>query len=158
MFSTGMLKKIIGKIWRLSPAGIRTRFVSLTQQTFTVSVGAIVTNEDGKVLLLDHVLRPASGWGIPGGFINKDEQPAKAVKREICEEINLEIKNIQMVKAQTYRRHVEILFRAEASGEGKVQSLEIKQLKWFDVNELPEEMNQSQKDMVRQILNVGKAD
>lgn len=144
-----MLKKIIGKIWRLSPAAIRTRFVRLTQQTFTVSVGAIVTNEDGKVLLLDHVLRPASGWGIPGGFINKDEQPAKAVKREICEEIGLEIENIEILRAHTYRRHVEILFRAEAGGEGKVQSLEIRQLKWFDVNELPEEMNRAQKQMIR---------
>ncbi len=150
-----MLKRIIGKIWRLSPATVRARFVRLTQQTFTVSVGAIVTNAEGKVLLLDHVLRPASGWGIPGGFINKNEQPAEAVKREICEEIGLEIENIEMVKAHTYRRHVELLFRAEARGEGKVQSLEIKQLKWFSFDEMPEEMNQTQKQLIRRFAGSG---
>ncbi|MGI8494996.1 MAG: NUDIX hydrolase [Pyrinomonadaceae bacterium] len=153
-----MLKRIIGKIWRLSPATVRARFVRLTQQTFTVSVGAIVTNAEGKVLLLDHVLRPASGWGIPGGFINKNEQPAEAVKREICEEIGLEIENIEMVKAHTYKRHVEILFRAEADGEGKVQSLEIKQVKWFSLNEMPQEMNRTQKQLIRQFAGGGKAE
>lgn len=137
---------------------MRNRFVRLTQQTFTVSVGAIVTNSEGKVLLLDHVLRPASGWGIPGGFINKNEQPAEAVKREICEEIGLEIENIKMVKAHTYRRHVEILFRAEADGEGKVQSLEIKQLKWFPLDEMPPEMNKGQKQLIHQFAGGGEAE
>jgi 8-oxo-dGTP pyrophosphatase MutT (NUDIX family) len=89
-----MLQKIIGKIWKTSPQIFRAYFVRLTQKTFTVSVGAIVTNDEGKVLLLDHVLRPGSGWGVPGGFINHNEQPAEAAKREICEEIGLEIDNL----------------------------------------------------------------
>lgn len=148
-----MLKKILGKIWKSSPPFFRASFVRLTQKTFTVSVGAIVTNGEGKVLLLDHVLRPASGWGIPGGFINHGEQPEEAVKREICEEIDLEIENVRLIRAHTYRRHVEILFRAEASGEGKVQSFEIRQVKWFALDEMPEEMSRAQKRLIRQFLD-----
>lgn len=147
-----MLKKIIGKIWRKTPPFIRAFAVRLTQKTFTVSVGAIVTNEEGKVLLLDHVLRPASGWGMPGGFINKGEQPAEAVKREICEEIGLEIENVEIVRARTFARHVEILFRAKARGEGTVKSLEIKEVKWFAPDEMPQEMSRAQKEIIRQVL------
>lgn len=147
-----MLKKIIGKIWRKSPRFARAFAVRLSQETFTVSVGAIVTNDEGKVLLLDHVLRPASGWGIPGGFINKGEQPAEAVKREICEEIGLEIEDIKLLKAHTFKRHVEVLFRAKARGEGKVKSLEIREVKWFAIDEMPEEMSRGQKQIIRQVL------
>jgi NUDIX domain len=69
-----MLKKLVGKIWRKTPHFIRLRIIRLSQTKFTVSVGAVVLNEKGEILLLDHVLRPASGWGIPGGFINGGEQ------------------------------------------------------------------------------------
>jgi mutator protein MutT len=147
-----MLQKIIGKIWRTSPQLFRIYFVRLTQQTFTVSVGAVVTNDEGKVLLLDHVLRPASGWGIPGGFINAGEQPADAVRREICEEIGLEIKHIELLRVRTINRHIEILFRANAGGEGKIKSLEIKQVGWFAVDEMPEEMNEAQKKIIKKVL------
>jgi 8-oxo-dGTP diphosphatase len=147
-----MLQKIIGKIWRKSPQVLRASFVRLTQNTFTVSVGAIVTNDEGKVLLLDHVLRPGSGWGVPGGFVNTGEQPAGAVKREICEEIGLEIENVEMLRVQTINRHLEILFRARARGEGKIKSLEIKQIGWFAPEEMPEEMSRTQKQLIRQVL------
>ena len=124
----------------------------LTQKTFTVSVGAIVTNEEGKVLLLDHVLRPASGWGMPGGFINHDEQPEAAIKRELCEEIGLEIESIELLQVRTIKRHVEILMRARGRGAGKVKSLEIKEVGWFAPDEMPEEMNRAQKQMIRRAL------
>ena len=147
-----MLQELIGKIWRKMPSSVRMLAVRATQKTFTVSVGAIVTNEEGKVLLLDHVFRPASGWGMPGGFINEDEQPAEAARREIAEEIGLRIENIRLVGVRTIRRHVEILFRAEASGEGAVKSAEIKSVKWFALDEMPEEMSRPQKEIIRQVL------
>jgi ADP-ribose pyrophosphatase YjhB (NUDIX family) len=148
-----MLQKIIGKIWRVSPQIFRAYFVRFTQDTFTVSVGAIVTNDEGKVLLLDHVLRPASGWGVPGGFINYSEQPDEAVKREIVEEIGLEIKNLELVRIRTIKRHIEILFRASASGEGQIKSMEIKQIGWFAPDKMPQEMSEAQKKLIRQVLD-----
>jgi ADP-ribose pyrophosphatase YjhB (NUDIX family) len=54
-----------------------------------------VTDEAGHVLLLQHRYRPGfqkgGGWGIPGGFIQPREQPEAAVRRELREEIGLEI-------------------------------------------------------------------
>lgn len=147
-----MLKNFIGKIWRAAPPFMRGYAVRLTQKRFTVSVGAIVVNEEGKVLLLDHVFRPASGWGIPGGFINHDEQPAEAVQREICEEIGLELETVELLRVRTINRHVEILFRARARGEGTVKSLEIKSVGWFTVDEMPCEMSRTQKHFIKQVL------
>ena len=74
---------LIGKIWKVMPREMRTWLTRRAQTQFTVSAGGIITNERAEVLLLDHVLRPNSGWGIPGGFLEKGEQPEAAFRREI---------------------------------------------------------------------------
>jgi 8-oxo-dGTP diphosphatase len=148
-----MLKRIIGKIWRVTPSSIREFGVRISQKKFTVSVGAIVVNDEGKVLLLDHVFRPSSaGWGIPGGFINHNEQPAAAIQREICEEIGLEIKSIELLQVRAIKRHVEILFRARATGAGAVKSLEIKEIGWFAPDQMPPVIGGRLKQTIKEIL------
>ena len=53
-------------------------------------VGALF-NEAGQVLLVEHVFRPYFPWGLPGGWIDRGEDPAKAVEREYLEELDLQI-------------------------------------------------------------------
>ena len=134
------------------PPSLRMRIVRLTQNQFTVSVAAIVTNESGEILLLDHVLRPASGWGIPGGFLDRGEQPIEAVRRELREETGIELNDVKLLNARTVNRHVEILFRAAANGDAKVKSREINSLGWFAVDAMPEKMNRVQKAMIKNYL------
>jgi 8-oxo-dGTP diphosphatase len=151
-----VLKKIVGKIWRAMPNYLRVKIIRGSQAKFTVSVGAVVLNEEGRVLLLDHVLRPASGWGIPGGFINRGEQPHEALKREIFEETGLEIENVEMVWIRTLYRHIEIIFRAGASGTPQVKSREINRLGWFSLDEMPEQMSKSQAEIIKKVLSKGR--
>jgi ADP-ribose pyrophosphatase YjhB (NUDIX family) len=150
-----MMKKIVGAIWRkLSPLA-RLKIVRATQTKFTASVAAIVENENGEILLLDHVLRPDSGWGIPGGFLGYGEQPAEAVRRELIEETGLELEMVEMVRVQVVNRHIEILFRAKAKGFASVKSHEINSARWFKVDAMPEKMNQTQKLIIKSLLKNG---
>jgi NAD+ diphosphatase len=148
-----MLKQIVGKIWRNTPSFIRVTLVRATQKKFTVSVGAIIFNGKNEVLLLDHVLRPASGWGIPGGFIEADEQPIDAIQRELIEEIGLEIKNIEIFRIRTIGRHLEILFSARAIDVGEVKSFEIKELGWFEFEKLPTQMSSIHQQIIKEVLS-----
>ena len=84
--------------------------------------------------------------------MNFGEQPAAALKREICEETGLDLKNLQMFRVRTVGRHIEILFRAEAVGTAEVKSLEINAVGWFDPNELPSQMREIEKSMIRDLL------
>lgn len=111
-----------------------------------------MTNGENKILLLDHVLRPKSGWGIPGGFMNHGEQPEQTVAREIMEEVGLEITNIKMIRVRTIHRHIEIVFSAEADGEPEVLSREIKSAGWFAIDEIPAEMNAGQRFVIENYL------
>lgn len=146
-----MLKKIAGKVFRKIPRQLRKRLVRLTQDKFTASVAAIVFNRDGEVLLLDHVLRPQSGWAIPGGFINSAEQPVEAVKREIREETGLNLAEVELLRVRVVGKHIEFIFRAEAVGKAEVKSLEINAVGWFSVADLPEQMREVEKKMIKEL-------
>ncbi len=128
------------------------KIVRLTEKEFTVSVVAIVVNEKREVLLLDHVLRSASGWGIPGGFINHLEQPEEAVKRELREETGIELSAIKLLSVRTINRHVEILFHAESNAAASVKSFEINAARWFKVGEMPENMTRDEKSAIEKLL------
>lgn len=134
------------------PYTARQKVVRVTQSKFTVSVAAVITNEIGEVLLLDHVLRPGSGWGFPGGFVNEGEQLETAVRREVREETMLELENVKIVLSRTFRRHIEMIFSATAKGDARVSSREIKALGWFTGDALPESMSGCQKEFVKSLL------
>lgn len=135
------------------PPFVRLKLIRATQKKFTVSVGAVVTNEKNQVLLLDHVFRPGSGWGIPGGFVDHGEQIVEAIKRELLEETGLELQSVEIYHVKIKNRHVEFLVCAKAEGTAEVKSLEIKRLGWFDINEMPEKMSEAQKQIVYEVLS-----
>jgi 8-oxo-dGTP diphosphatase len=143
---------LISKTWKLLPRTARTFITRRIQPKFTASVVGIVLNDEGKVLLLEHVLRPKSGWGLAGGFIEAGEQPHDALRRELMEETGLQLRDIELYRSRTLRRHIEIIFFAKAVGEAEVKSREIKQLMWASIDEMPPEMSLDFQFMIKQAL------
>lgn len=146
-----MLKKLIRRIWRLISPDTRAWLVRSTQSQFTVSAAAVVSNGKGEVLLLNHVLRPYSGWGFPGGFLDKGEQAEDAIRREVREETGIELTQLELYTVRTTGAHIEILFSAMADGDPSVKSAEIIEVRWFEASELPEDLAAIQR---RQILEI----
>ena len=58
------------------------------QPTHKVSVAALVTNDQGKILLVNS---PWRGWEYPGGLIEPGETFQEALRREIREEAGVEV-------------------------------------------------------------------
>ena len=57
-----------------------------------VGAGAVVFDEDGRVLLVQRGRPPRVGqWGIPGGMLELGERLADAATREVREECSIEI-------------------------------------------------------------------
>lgn len=146
-----MLKNLAEKVWKKLPYKLRHIAARGIQNRFTVSVAAIITNENEEVLVLDHYFRLKHTWGLPGGFIDHSEQPIDGIKREIQEETLLELREIEFLQMRTIGKHVEILFTAKGFGEAKVNSGEIKELGWFSPDNLPE-MGPSQIELVKKVL------
>ena len=57
-------------------------------KTHLVSVAALVTNDEGKILLVNS---PWRGWEYPGGLIEPGETFEQALRREIREESGVEV-------------------------------------------------------------------
>ena len=144
--------KLIGKIWKKLPRSARTRVARSVQPKFTVSAAGIITNEKGQVLLANHVLRPVSGWGVPGGFLNVGEQAEAAFRREIKEETGLIVTDVSIHRIRTFKRHIEIMYLAKTTGKGEVMSREITELVWFDLENMPPEMSLDMQFLIRNAL------
>ena len=146
-----MLTQFLGAIWKRLPGSVRRRLVRTGQRRFTVTAGAMIFDDEGRILLLDHVFRPDCGWGIPGGFLSKGEQPEAALRRELKEEIGIEVEAVEMLFARTLPRprQIEFYFRARAIGRPEPCSFEIKSAGWFSIDDLPSELS---KDQCRLIL------
>src|SRR5262249_36897721 len=100
-----MLRRAFAALWRRAPKWARRWGVLLTESRFTVTVGAVVTDSNNRILLLQHRFRPGSGWGIPGGFMRPRELPEEAVRRELREEIGLEIEVASVAFIRTLQKY-----------------------------------------------------
>jgi 8-oxo-dGTP diphosphatase len=155
-----MLKSLVAGAWRATPTFVKRAGVWLTQPRFTVTAGAVVCDERGRVLLLRHTLRRGSGWGIPGGFMMAGEQPEEALRREMREETGLELESVELAFARTLRhvRQVEVIFRGAMRSDAlarRTASFEIDRAAWFELDALPEGLSADQRALVRRALSGG---
>jgi mutator protein MutT len=119
----------------------------LAHARFTVTAGAVIFNDKREVLLLKHRFRAGSGWGLPGGFMEHGEQPLEALRRELREEIGLEVGDVEVFAARSFRKpkQVEVLFRARANAQVKSRTMEVERAEWFALDSLPEGLPRDQR-------------
>lgn len=146
-----MWKRVLSGVWRRLPKQARRAGVLLTNARFTVTVGAVILDPQNRVLLLQHRFHPGTGWGIPGGFINPQEQPEDALRRELREEIGLEVDDLEIAFINTLQQYqqVEIIFRATACIEVQPRSFEILRAEWFETTLLPDDLSNYQRGLIQ---------
>jgi mutator protein MutT len=152
-----MLNDLLEAIWRRAPKTLKRWTLRLSHPRFAVTAGAVITDDCGRVLLLKHRFRPGTGWGMPGGFIEAGEQPEEALRRELREEIKLEVESLKLFTTRAFKRplQVEIVFMAQAIGVPEQLSFEIQKAAWFSIDELPDELPKDQAKLIKQALQDG---
>ncbi len=85
------------------------------------------------------------------------EQPEETLRRELREEIGLEVQKLEVFTARAFRlpKQVEIVFRCQTIGETDQLSFEIQKAGWFAPGELPKELPKDQAQLIKRALNDG---
>ncbi len=107
------------------------------------TASAIVLDDHGRVLLARRAADPGKGrWDLLGGFIDEDEAPLAALRRELDEEIGTEIEPGEFVGGFPDRYGedgpptVNFYWTARLRGDPE-HSDEIAELRWFEPGDLP---------------------
>jgi 8-oxo-dGTP diphosphatase len=105
------------------------------------AVVAVVKNPDGKVLLTKRAIPPYLGkWVMPGGKVDLGEPITSALKREVREEVGLEvhveglIDIYEIVPSNEHAEHYVILYylASPKSGDLTPNEGEVSEVIWAD--------------------------
>ena len=125
-------------------AGQLTRGVAATKSSPAhgpvATVGALIFNRAGQVLMV-RTQKWSDLWGIPGGKIKWGESSTHALRRELKEETNLEVRNVRFVLVQDciassefYRREHFVLlnYTCQVAGHAEVRlNEEAREHRWL---------------------------
>lgn len=107
--------------------------------------GAVALIEwDGRWLMVDPVYR--EGWTLPGGLIDRGETPAEAIKRELVEElgVDVDVDGVEpWILMDSAMRRIDVVFHASIAEDVDPSSItvrtpELGAVGWFSPDDLPE--------------------
>ena len=128
-------------IWRTVrlPDSLRWMVVANTNQQFLVGVTAVILNEHNEVLLFEHTYRSPYAWGLPSGWLEKGEDPAQGIEREVYEESHLAVRisAVLSVSAAHSVPRIDLVYLGSPAGGSFQPSNEVSAAQFFAQNALP---------------------
>ncbi|TET53876.1 MAG: NUDIX domain-containing protein [Actinobacteria bacterium] len=107
-----------------------------------IRVSAVII-KDGSILLVRHEKEGKAYWLLPGGGVEQAETLSQALKREIVEEVSLEVDPLKLLfvseSISSQARHILHLSFLVRANEGKIKMEKDERLKgaqYFKANEL----------------------
>jgi len=146
---------------RVHPAGPYGRGFDrqMKRIRFVKTVVAIIEYADNSILLQRRAVPPYKGmWGLPGGHMKPGENETEALRREVLEEVGVELHGLW--KLGTYLEEGRIgnlikyyLAKCYAAkpikGKPRPQPGEVSDVRLFGLQEIPCELSFRHRDMIR---------
>ena len=104
---------------------------------------AVLVEQDGRVLLVRRVNEPFRGlWTLPAGFVDADEDPARAAARECLEETGLTVRVTRVLEVVAGREHERgadfvIVYAAQVESGEPLAADDADAVGWFSKSDLP---------------------
>jgi 8-oxo-dGTP diphosphatase len=113
-----------------------------------VTVGALVINNKKQILVGKRAKHLSNGgkYGLPSGFMDRDETTAETAIRELKEETGLDgeiVSLFQIIdmpnRPKEDRQNVHFNYIVEMTGGNFVENSEVEETRWIGKDELPSE-------------------
>lgn len=109
-------------------------------------VSVVITNLTGDVLLLKHSYGP-DVWSLPGGGIGRGEDPLAAARREVREELGVELARIEAIgtldEVLSGSPHTAHLFAGVCDQRPQPDGREVIEARFFPSHSLPEPLGRT---------------
>jgi len=108
-----------------------------------VAAAVLVEDGGGRVLLVRRIMQPRQGlWTVPGGFVDRGEDPAGAAVRECREETGLQVTITRLLDLVAGSEHEQgadfvLFYGAHIQGGALRAGDDADRVGWFGPGELP---------------------
>jgi ADP-ribose pyrophosphatase YjhB (NUDIX family) len=143
-----------GGFYSLMVRSLMRSWFRLTR-SMTIGVRAMVTDDQGRVLLIRPSYLP--GWTFPGGGLERGETAAEALARELHEEAAVTIKGEPKLfgfysNERDFRGdHVLLYVVREFEVGAFVPTLEIKEAQFFNLQDLPADVSKGTRRRIEEV-------
>ena len=118
---------------------MRQVFLRVLNPSVMVGAMALIQDDQGRVLVLEHTYRRDVPWGLPGGWLKHAESPESGLTREVLEETGLVVTVDALLAADFWgSSQLDLLFRCTVRSGTYQPSDETGQHRWVLPNHLPE--------------------
>ncbi|AWP30755.1 NUDIX hydrolase [Paenibacillus sp. Cedars] len=132
-----------------------------------IFVGSVVLIKNNcNQVLLQKRKYPAGSWAIPGGLMELGESVEETAKREIKEETNLSIDNLQLINVYSGRDNyikqpngdefyvvVNAFYTEHFVGEMIINRSESLDFEFIDINDIPDNLAKSHRPIISDFIN-----
>ena len=110
---------------------------------------AVLENKHGEALLVLRAFDPKKGfWDLPGGFLETEEKPEEGLRRELHEELGVEITDVSFLgifadrygEGEKMEITFNVYYRARIASGDPTPASDIADARWFNAASLPEHM------------------
>jgi len=128
--------------YRVAHAGLRVWW--FVGRPRTRGVKCVVRGQAGQVLFVRHTYGPRDQWELPGGGLRRGEDPAAGVRREIREELGVELDRLReagRAEVVGYGKRTDIVcFEGDvpAGAALRVDPGELAEVRWAALDDPPQ--------------------
>jgi 8-oxo-dGTP pyrophosphatase MutT (NUDIX family) len=154
----------VSKLWRrrVEPFYRQLFFAyARWRRGMTLGVRGVVTDSDGRVLLIQHTYIP--GWHLPGGGVDRGETTEAALVRELVEEAGVQVAEpprlLSVHSNERYFRGDHVLVYRVGAWEpcAATSRGEIHEVGWFAPDALPDGTSRATRARIREAMSGGPA-
>jgi len=129
---------LAASLWRVSPQWLRGAVTWMVNGKILVGVSGALLNDKDQVLLLRHRFHNTRIWGLPGGWLSRGETVYDCWRREVKEELDLEVSVETILCQRAFRHTLEFyLLGRIKGGQMRIDRVEILEARLFSPDDLP---------------------